>query len=52
MKRYQPNGVPCDRCRAVLAVHATNLIEGYEYICRDCMTPAELIAFGLEPADG
>lgn len=51
-KRIYPNGVPCHRCAAVLAVHAINLIDGYEYVCRACMTPAELVAFGLEPADG
>lgn len=44
----QANGVICDRCGVNLTARANVRVEGCEYVCPDCMTPAELIAFGVE----
>lgn len=46
--RIHPNGVLCDRCGVNLTARANVRVEGYEYVCPECMTPAELIAFGVE----
>lgn len=46
------NRVTCDRCKTRAAVYDEANAQGYEHLCPDCMTPSELIAFGLQPCPG
>lgn len=49
-ERITANGAICDRCDQGTATKANYRVECYEYVCDDCLTPAERVAFGAEAA--